>query len=31
MVQKARVWKEAMARGLRRPLTDAEAGADHAA
>ena len=31
MVEKARAWREAVARGLRQSLTDADANADHAA
>ena len=31
LVQKARAWREAVARGLRPSLTDTDANADHAA
>jgi hypothetical protein len=31
LVQKARAWREAVARGLRSSVLDAEADADHAA
>ena len=31
LVLKARAWREAVARGLRTPPTDTDAGADHAA
>jgi len=31
MVEKARAWREAVARGLRKSLTGADANADHAA